>query len=209
MALNTKSKMIAGAAELMSFKGVNSTSMRDVVKHTDTPRGSIAFHFPGGKLELMQEAVQLADAHISHPLRQVLADRGTLLGLKSFIDTWRHRLKSSEFVVGCPILAAAVEPYVSERSDSPVEAASPGAQPLRAMASQAFSGWQDIIAQSLKRDGVPPVRARKVAALVVASLEGAVALSRAAEDLRPLDDVSSELEWLLKTVLASSKSAST
>ena len=209
MAQNTKSKMIAGAAELMSLRGVNGTSMRDVVKHTDTPRGSIAFHFPGGKMELMQEALQLADAHVSLPLQQVLAERGTVLGLRAFMDTWRHRLTSSDFAVGCPVLAAAVEPYISEKADATVEGANSMLQPLHAMASQVFCGWQDIIAQSLKRDGLTPARARKVAALVVASLEGAVALSRAAEDLRPLDDVSSELEWLLKTVLASSKSAST
>jgi AcrR family transcriptional regulator len=54
--------MIAGAADLVGRLGVNATSMREVVRYTETPRGSIAFHFPGGKVELVQDPIFAAPA---------------------------------------------------------------------------------------------------------------------------------------------------
>ena len=63
----TRQKMISGAADLIRRRGVNATSLRDVVNHTGTPRGSLAFHFPGGKLELVGEAIALADREVSIP----------------------------------------------------------------------------------------------------------------------------------------------
>ena len=60
MTATTRDKMIAGAADLMSRRGVNATSMRDVVRHTATPRGSISHHFPDGKRQLIAEAVVFA-----------------------------------------------------------------------------------------------------------------------------------------------------
>ena len=39
MTSDTRAKMVAGAADLMSRRGVNATSMREVVRHTGTPRG--------------------------------------------------------------------------------------------------------------------------------------------------------------------------
>ena len=185
----------------MGRQGVNATSMRDVVQHTSTPRGSIAFHFPGGKLELMKEAIRLADSHVSEPLRQFVAEKGTVAGVKAFVDTWRRNLVASDFSGGCPIMAAAVESYVGEKADEDVGNSEGNDQPLQQMAYNTFAGWQEIIAQSLRRDGLPPARARRVAALVVSSIEGGIALSRSARDLRPLDDVYSELESMMKSVI--------
>src|SRR4051812_16129292 len=42
MPLSTKEKMVAGAADLISRRGIHATSLRDVVQHTGTPRGSLA-----------------------------------------------------------------------------------------------------------------------------------------------------------------------
>ena len=69
----TRDKMIAGAADLMSRLGVNATSMRDVVRHTATPRGSIGHHFPDGKRQLI--AFKLRESDVSdHGATVALAD---------------------------------------------------------------------------------------------------------------------------------------
>lgn len=42
MTSDTRAKMVAGAADLVSRRGVNATSLREVVRHTGTPRGRSA-----------------------------------------------------------------------------------------------------------------------------------------------------------------------
>ena len=64
----TRNKMVVGAADLMSRRGVNATSVREVVRQTDTPRGSIAHHFPRGKQQLLEEALAYAGREVSEPL---------------------------------------------------------------------------------------------------------------------------------------------
>jgi hypothetical protein len=49
---------------------------------------------------------------------------------------------------------------------------------------------------------VAPARARRLAALVIASTEGTVAMCRAARSARPLDDVRQELGQLLSNAIA-------
>jgi hypothetical protein len=55
---------------------------------------------------------------------------------------------------------------------------------------------------ALRRDGVSPVRARRLAALVIASVEGTVAMCRASRSAQPLDDVRQELELVLTSAIS-------
>ena len=71
MTSDTRAKMVAGAADLMSRRGVNATSMREVVRHTGTPRGSIGHHFPGGKQQLIEDALVFAGKQVSGPLEHL------------------------------------------------------------------------------------------------------------------------------------------
>jgi hypothetical protein len=68
---------------------------------------------------------------------------------------------------------------------------------LRELARLAFERWEAILAAALRREGVSAVRARRLGALTVASIEGTVAMCRAARNAQPLDDVQRELEAIL------------
>ncbi|MGX9425067.1 MULTISPECIES: TetR/AcrR family transcriptional regulator [Bradyrhizobium] len=202
MTSSTRAKMVAGAADLLSRRGVNATSMREVVRHTGTPRGSISHHFPRGKQQLIEDAIVYAGAQVSKPLEQFTRERGTIDGLRAFIALWRKILERSRFQAGCPVLAVAVERYVSDAMDNagaPDEAAQ---RHLLDLADGVFADWQQIMIAALRRDGVTPARARRLAALVVASIEGALALCRAARNAQPLDDVRQELEAVLSAAIS-------
>ncbi len=202
MTSSTRAKMVAGAADLLSRRGVNATSMREVVRHTGTPRGSISHHFPRGKQQLIEDAIVYAGVQVSKPLEQFTRERGTIDGLRAFIALWRKILERSRFQAGCPVLAVAVEQYVSDAMDNagaPDEAAQ---RHLLDLADGVFADWQQIMIAALRRDGVTPARARRLAALVVASIEGALALCRAARNAQPLDDVRQELEAVLSAAIS-------
>lgn len=70
------------------------------------------------------------------------------------------------------------------------------------LAEGVFADWQTIMVTALRNEDVTPARARRLAALVIASLEGTVAMCRAARSAQPLDDVRQELELILSGALA-------
>lgn len=202
MTSDTRARMVAGAADLMSRRGVNATSLREVVRHTGTPRGSIGHHFPRGKQQLIEDAIVFAGAQVSGPLRHLTRERGAIAGLRAFIALWRQTLERTKFQAGCPVLAVAVERFVTDatdRDDAPDEAAQ---RHLLDLADQVFADWQRIMVASLRQEGIAPARARRLAALVIASLEGTVAMCRAARSVQPLEDVRQELELILSTAIS-------
>jgi AcrR family transcriptional regulator len=197
----TRDKMIAGAADLMSRRGINATSMRDVVHYTATPRGSISHHFPDGKRQLITEAVTFAGKQVSIPLERAMNERGVIGGLRAFVASWRRRLEATGFEAGCPVLAVAVDRYVGEASDKDDETAQ---QHLLDLADGVFADWRQIMRAALLREGLAADRAERLATLVVASIEGTVALCRASRSADALDQVQDELETVLSAALARS-----
>ena len=199
MTSDTRAKMVAGAADLMSRRGVNATSLREVVRHTGTPRGSIGHHFPRGKLQLIEDAIVFAGAQVSKPLEHLTRERGAIAGLRAFIALWRQTLEKTKFRAGCPVLAVAVEQYVNEAADEADEATQ---KHLLDLADGVFADWQRIMITALRSDGVAPARARRLASLVVASVEGTLAMCRAARSAQPLEDVRQELELALSAAIS-------
>lgn len=202
MTSDTRAKMVAGAADLMSRRGVNATSLRDVVRHTGTPRGSLGHHFPRGKQQLIEDALVFAGKQVAGPLAHLTEKHGAVGGLRAFIALWRQTLERTEFQAGCPVLAVAVEQYVNDATEKDGEPDEAAQQRMLDLADGVFVEWQRIMIAALRREGVAPARARRLAALVIASTEGTVAMCRAARSARPLDDVRQELELVLSNAIA-------
>jgi AcrR family transcriptional regulator len=195
----TRDRMILGAADLLRRRGVHATSVREVVRHSGTPRGSIAHHFPGGKAQLLEAAVTHAGFEVSTPLRELLDSKGPVIGLESFVGRWRQMLVETEYQAGCAVLAVAVEQYSSEqRGAVDVELDNRIQQQLLDQAHDVFGEWQNIVSQSLRGAGVAEERARSLALMVIASIEGSVALCRAARTADPLDMIWCELRRSLE-----------
>src|SRR6201996_3886377 len=56
---DSKQRMVAAARRLFREHGYLGTALSDVVTESAAPRGSIYFHFPGGKEELATEVTLL------------------------------------------------------------------------------------------------------------------------------------------------------
>lgn len=178
-------RVVAAAADMLARVGLNATSIREVTKAADAPLGSTYHHFPGGKQELLARATTLAGDKVDALLETLLRD-GAQEGMRQFLAIWRERLLRSQLRAGCPVLAAAVE----EPSDGSESIA-------RAAAAAAFTGWEVRLAEALEREGHAPGQAPQLATLVIAGIEGAVALSRAARDIAPFDRVAAQLQALV------------
>ena len=57
--------MVVGAAKVISTGGVDAMSLRDLAEKAGVPFGSTYHHFPGGKAQLVDEAVRLVGAQVT------------------------------------------------------------------------------------------------------------------------------------------------
>jgi AcrR family transcriptional regulator len=175
--------MIESAALLMRERGVEATSFSEVLSHSGAPRGSIYHHFPAGKAQLVEEATRYAGDFIAAGLASALAEDDPVRAVHVFASTWRQVLRGSDFAAGCPVVAATLE---GERAPR-----------VREAAGAAFSRWQDLLATAIEDHGPSRNRARSLATLAIAAIEGAIVLARAQRSNVPLEHVTEELERLI------------
>ncbi|WP_279107375.1 TetR/AcrR family transcriptional regulator, partial [Gordonia paraffinivorans] len=112
-----RERMIVHAADLIGRDGVAATSIGDVIAASSAPRGSIYHHFPGGKTQLMTEAVRYAGDFISERLSR----RATLTPAETVREiggVWRKMLVNTDYQFGCPVMAGGLarreEPEVAD-----------------------------------------------------------------------------------------------
>ncbi len=108
MATDTRRRMIAGAAEAIGTQGAAAMSLRDLARAAGVPLGSTYHHFPGGKAQLVEEAVAATGRQVSRLLEQS-REQGVEAALRSFAEHWRVLLVRTDFATGCPVLAVATE----------------------------------------------------------------------------------------------------
>src|SRR5690242_16151759 len=69
-----RERMVRGAAQLIRRKGVTGTGMREIVTEADAPRGSLQHYFPGGKEELVSDALLWAGGVAARRIRRCLGE---------------------------------------------------------------------------------------------------------------------------------------
>ncbi len=185
----SRDRIVAGAADMISRRGLSATSIREMAKHAKAPLGSTYHYFPEGKQQLATEAVRYTGEWVSRRLRKEL-EAGPVEGLRAFLSLWRGIVVESDFHAGCPVLAVAIEEPQTDEIPPPLEAA-----------AQVFTEWENLLAASLRAHGAPPAQAAQLATLVVAAVEGTVALCRARRTIQPLDDTANQLESLIASAV--------
>jgi len=179
--------MVESAAVLFRERGVQGTSFNDVLEHSGAPRGSIYHHFRGGKTQLAEEATQWAGEFILASTAAALAEDDPVAAFESSRRWWTSVLRDSDYAAGCVIVAATLE---GEREPS-----------VRDAAARAFQAWESVLRDAFVNRGIPAARARSIATLTIAAIEGAVIMARAERTAAPLERVSDELETLVANAL--------
>ncbi len=185
----TRQRIVAEAATLFNQRGFEGGSMADLMQATGLEKGGIYRHF-STKEELAAEAFDYAwRAATDVRMHDLDSVANSVDKLKRFMSNFIERRPSVPG--GCPLLNTAIE-------------ADDGNPVLRERARKAFRQWQDrlseIIRTGLKRkeirSGVDP---KKLATLIIASLEGALMVSRLERDRDALLATQSHLESYLES----------
>src|SRR3954463_11821293 len=69
-----RARMVRSAATLMRERGIHGVGLREIVAHSGGPRGSLGRYFPGGKTQLMTEAIDVALAGLFDDLDRELTE---------------------------------------------------------------------------------------------------------------------------------------
>jgi AcrR family transcriptional regulator len=187
---DSRDRTVRAAASLIGARGVAGTGLRDVVAAAGTPRGSLSHHFPGGKDELVAEAVLWSATRLGERLERLAgAEEPVTVAtvLRAAVEWWERGLLAVDFTGGCVVAATVMD-------------ASMSAVDVRRAALRAFQAWIDPLARIAAGDGISEPAARQFAVTVVASIEGALLLCRAGETLQPLHDVEKSLLALAATL---------
>jgi AcrR family transcriptional regulator len=171
-----RARMVRSAATLMRERGIHGVGLREIVTHSGGPRGSLGRYFPGGKTQLMTEAIDVALAELFDELDRALTEAETFPdAIGVLVAPWRRLLVDHEFALGCPLAATVVD--AADNDD------------LRVHVRELLAKWQATVANVYVKFGEPPAAADEQSTVLLAALEGALILARAQRSTEPLDTV--------------------
>jgi TetR/AcrR family transcriptional repressor of lmrAB and yxaGH operons len=194
MSEGTREHMIETTASLVHRRGFYGTSLNEILTESGAPRGSLYYHFPGGKEELVLEATRQGVASVTQLLKEVLTGSpDPAEGVRAFVEAAAHELRDSGYVFGCPV--------------APIVLDSPESSALAEICREALEEWQQVLVEGLGSGGIERARAESLATMIVCGLEGGLILARARRDIAPLDAVAEELASMVQSALLRSPSA--
>ncbi|MDP4097164.1 TetR/AcrR family transcriptional regulator [Paenibacillus sp. P96] len=186
---SAKEAIVTTAARLFFSQGYHATGLNQIIKESDTPKGSLYHYFPCGKEELAHECIQKANEHTIHKFRSTFAAYdNTGDAIRHFIHDMADEAEAAGFTGFLPFsFWAAVE--TSCISDK-----------LRRACQEVFTAWQQIIAERLLLDGFTEKKACETALLVVSMMEGALIIGLTHQSKEPMLNAADYLSVLMKNI---------
>ncbi|WP_433216588.1 TetR/AcrR family transcriptional regulator [Microtetraspora malaysiensis] len=178
----TRARILTATQELVETGGYFSAGLNQVIAVSGAPRGSLYFHFPGGKDQLVGESIRRAGQAMGDAFADLAESSASVAEFVE--DVLRHlgdRLEESGWQKGCPVATVALE--MAGTSD-----------PLQQACSEVYTSWAAALRARL--DGRPD--ADDLAVTILALIEGALLLAKAHRSREPLDRVTGPLAALLR-----------
>jgi TetR/AcrR family transcriptional regulator, lmrAB and yxaGH operons repressor len=164
---SARQDLLEAAVELFRARGYEGVGVAELLTKSGAPRGSLYFHFPGGKEQIGAEVVERVGAEVAQRFRD-LHESG--VDLDTFIvrvfKTTAKESKERGYKASCPM--AAIAAGVS--SDNPK---------LADAIRDAFASWEREIAHAAEARGMTRANAEIFASALLAAMEGAFVVSKA------------------------------
>lgn len=169
-----KAAMIEAATTLFRRRGYEGVGVAELLAVSGAPRGSLYFHFPGGKEQIAIEAVTRAGVAVRDGIRA----RGAITGsVEDYIDTafdgWAQNLEASDYENGCIIALVGLE----------AASASPA---LKKAADDAFTSWEVELQDMATSKGLDAGRGARFATAFICAVEGSIMMARTRNAYAPL-----------------------
>jgi len=179
--------MLDTAAGLFGKQGYHATGLNQLTAEGGAPKGSLYFHFPGGKEQLAAEALAASSEGIREELAAAFDTAETPAdAVDTVIGLFARNLTDSDFREGCPLTNVALD-------------AAAGSEPIRRACVEGFGSWEDVIATSLAAHGI---HSPTLPTAILATVEGALMLAKTRRDTAPLYAVARHLRATVETELS-------
>jgi AcrR family transcriptional regulator len=168
--LSPRERVLETSAALFRRQGATSTGLKEIVRESGTPWGSVYHYFPDGKDQLIAESLRRTGERYAELMeRAFIGVRSPGAGIRRYFNAAADNLTRSEFADGCPVGTVALE--IASNNEQ-----------LRHVCAEILQNWQQVVADALTKFGIPPRPARELGEQFVTALEGALVLSRAYQD---------------------------
>ncbi|MEV6995739.1 TetR/AcrR family transcriptional regulator [Streptomyces sp. NPDC093228] len=177
MSEGVREAMIKAAWLLIAERGLEGMSTREVLARTGAPRGSVYHHFPRGRVELIELAIEYSRQWMQDQIDAVRAETPQDV-VAGYFAIWRRVVEGTDFRAGCAMAGVTTGGHDSAFLDR---------------AAAAFNCASSALAARLEQVGLAPAEAAQRATVLVCAAEGAVILARALRSSEPLTLVARQL----------------
>lgn len=173
----TRQHMVKTASRLFATQGYAATGLKQILEESGTPRGSLYFHFAGGKDALAEAVIESYTATFQNLIDTAAAQADTTAAAaQHLLGQLATLLEAHPENAGCPVVAIAQE--TAARSDT-----------LRAAARGALEQWSATLVDGLRAEGHTPGAAASRARAFLCAVEGALLLTPTFADTRLFTDL--------------------
>jgi TetR/AcrR family transcriptional repressor of lmrAB and yxaGH operons len=185
VASDTRDRLISTTGRLLRQQGYAATGLNQVMADAQAPKGSMYFHFPGGKEQLAAAAVDRFAERLTAKMTAQLARSSVADAVAAFFDSYVSHMEKTDFRDGCAVATVALDEASSHEL-------------LADAASRALHGWVELLAAALQSEGHTPDDAHNRATLVIAAIEGAVVMAKGERSTEPFTAARDALRPLLE-----------
>lgn len=178
-ALSARDKILESAIVLMKQSGLSGAGINQILAHSGAPKGSMYYHFPGGKLQIAAEALVLYGQRVAEAFETALSSKKKSGDkIRALFSLAAGRIEKGNFEQSCAAGAVALDLQTDVADLQPVVA-------------NVMNSWRTVVASHLPQR----TRARResFAGLVISAIEGAYIRSRAERTKSPFVEAG---EWL-------------
>lgn len=164
---SAREDILNAAIELFRARGYEGVGIAELLENSGAPRGSLYFHFPGGKEQIGVEVVERVGKSVASRFR-ALHESGVNLDdyIVRVFKTTAKECSDRGYLSSCPMAAIAA-------------GLSNGNEKLAAAVREAFEAWEREIAAAGEARGMTAKNAQIFGSALVAAMEGAFMVSKA------------------------------
>jgi len=181
----TKERLLRAGERLFRAQGYSGTGLKQLAAEAQAPWSSMYHFFPGGKEQLAEQAIRYGGELYAQMIRQCFAAYPDPREAIAVMFSGEAKiLRSSGFRLGCPVASVALD--VASTTET-----------VRKPCAEVFASWINALAEGIAASGTPQETATDLASYILASLEGAIILSRTSKSVRPLEQTA---RFVLRTL---------
>lgn len=181
--------MLTAAVELFGERGYEGVGVAELLEKSGAPRGSLYFHFPGGKQQIGAEVVARVGEQVAMRFRG-LHDSGVDMAkfIETVFKTTARESKDRCYAASCPMAAIATGFGNADAK-------------LAGAVRSAFDSWETEIRNAAQARGMSEANAQVFASAMLTAMEGAFIVSKAQASSAPHLNASRAMQALAASLL--------